>query len=212
MRNWRHVRLTWLVLLLTSCGPAVGDTAGQVQEVRVETVPTVQQVATAAPTNTASFETKKAAQADLTPMVGEGLANCPVTQPPEPPFTPPPPNAPTAPWAGEFWYGTNLLWTRVPTSGMWYGLPHNPDGQTQKVFWWRQGYIWKEDPTPALTVTGRRLDAPAPPLSASEATNAYAEDIQSAMLVGVDFPTPGCWEITGKVADAELSFVIWVAP
>jgi hypothetical protein len=32
------------------------------------------------------------------------------------------------------------------------------------------------------------------------------------MLVGVDFPTLGCWKITGKYAGAELSFVIWVAP
>ena len=31
-----------------------------------------------------------------------------------------------------------------------------------------------------------------------------------AMLVGVDFPTTGCWEITGRYADAELSFVVWV--
>lgn len=212
MRNLRRLRLAWLILLLTSCGPGLGDKAGEVQEVKVATYPTIQPSATVAPTNTASLESKKAVAPDVTPLVGEGLANCPVTQPPEPPFMPPPPNAPTAPWAGEFWYGTNLLWTRVPTSGMWYGLPHNPDGQRQKVFWWREGYIWKEDPTPALTVTGRRLDAPAPPLNASEATNAYAEDIQSAMLVGVDFPTPGCWEITGKVVDQELSFVVWVGP
>ena len=33
------------------------------------------------------------------------------------------------------------------------------------------------------------------------------------MLVGVDFPTLGCWKITGKYAyaDVELSFVVWVA-
>jgi hypothetical protein len=56
------------------------------------------------------------------------------------------------------------------------------------------------------------VDAPAPPLNAYEATNAYAEDIGSAMLVGVGFPTPGCWEVTGKLADQELSFVIWIQP
>jgi hypothetical protein len=56
------------------------------------------------------------------------------------------------------------------------------------------------------------LDAEAPPLSVSRATNAFAEDIQSAMLVGVDFPALGCWEITGRYADAQLRFVVWVAP
>jgi hypothetical protein len=63
-----------------------------------------------------------------------------------------------------------------------------------------------------LIVTGERLDASAPLLVASRATNAYADDIDSAMLVGVDLPTLGCWKITGKYADAELSFVVWVAP
>jgi len=63
-----------------------------------------------------------------------------------------------------------------------------------------------------LIVSGERLDAAAPPLLASEATNAYAADIGSAMLVGVDLPTLGCWKITGKYSDSELSFVVWVAP
>jgi hypothetical protein len=135
-----------------------------------------------------------------------------VTQPPQQPFTPSPPYSPSAPGTGNFWYGTGLLWTVVPEDGTWSGLPLNSDGYTQKVLWWREGYSWKDDPTPQLTVTGRRLDAPAPPLNVSRATNAFAEDIQSAMMVGVDFPTLGCWEIAGKVADAELSFVVWVGP
>jgi asparagine N-glycosylation enzyme membrane subunit Stt3 len=79
------------------------------------------------------------------------------------------------------------------------------------VFWWRDGYVWTEEPEPALSVTAERLDAPAPVLHGSKATNAYASDIGSAMLVGVDFPTLGCWKITGKYKEAELSFVVWVA-
>src|SRR5258708_37218363 len=146
----------------------------------------------------------------------EGISNppgnCPVTQPHQPMFAAPPPNQATAPWANEFWYGTESLWTALPRSGAWNGLPHNPEGYTQKVFWWRKGYSWTEEPKPALTVTGQRIDMPAPPLNVSTATNAFAEDIQSAMLVGVDFPTLGCWKITGRYADAELSFVVWVAP
>ena len=67
-------------------------------------------------------------------------------------------------------------------------------------------------PEPNLKVIGRRLDAAAPPLMASKATNAYAPDIKSSMLVGVGVPTPGCWEITGRIAGDELSFVVWVAP
>jgi hypothetical protein len=32
------------------------------------------------------------------------------------------------------------------------------------------------------------------------------------MLVGVDFPTPGCWKITGRYADAELSYIVQIEP
>ncbi len=139
-------------------------------------------------------------------------AICPVMVPQEPPFIAPEPYSPNAPSADWFWHGSNSLWTEIPQDGIWYGLPHNPEGYTQKVFWWREGYVWNEEPQPALTVTGERLDAAAPPLIVSRATNAYASDIGSAMLVGVDFPTLGCWKITGKYGKVELSFVVWVAP
>jgi hypothetical protein len=139
-------------------------------------------------------------------------AACPVTKAPDPPFVPPLPYSPSAPFAGEFWHGTEALWTLLPADGTWPGLPHNPDGYTQKVFWWRKGYSWTAEPEPQLTVMGRRLDAPALPLHASKATNAFAQDIQSAMLVGVDLPTLGCWEITGHYAGHDLSFVVRVVP
>ncbi len=137
--------------------------------------------------------------------------NCPVTTPPDPPFIPPAPY-PQSPPGDYFWYGGASLWTALPQNGVWADLPHNPEGYTQKVFWWREGYSWTEEPEPKLLVTGQRLDTPAPPPNVSRATNAFAADIQSAMLVGVDFPTPGCWEISGHYADADLSFVIWVEP
>ena len=61
-------------------------------------------------------------------------------------------------------------------------------------------------------MTGERLDESASPLIVDKATNAYASDIGSAMMVGVDFPTLGCWKISGNYNGNELSFVIWVAP
>ena len=138
-------------------------------------------------------------------------ANCPLTMPTDPAFVPPAPYSDLG-FEGEFWYGSNSLWTAVRQNGVWEGLPDNPNGYTQKVFWWSEGYVWNEEPEPDLIVTGERLDAPAPALIVSKATNAYAGDIGSAMLVGVDFPTLGCWKISGTYADAELSFVVWVAP
>ena len=142
----------------------------------------------------------------------EPPANCPVTVPQDPAFVPPAPYDSLG-FKGYFWFGSNSLWTSLPQDGVWAGLPHNPGGYTQKVFWWREGYVWDEEPEPNLIMTGERLDAKAPSFKGSKGTNAYASDIGSAMLVGVDFPTLGCWKITGKYNnDAELSFVVWVAP
>ena len=138
-------------------------------------------------------------------------ASCPLTRPQEPVFVPPAPYDSLG-FEGYFWFGSSSLWTSIPQDSMWLGLPKNPGGYTQKIFWWRDGYVWNEEPEPDLIVTGERLDADAPLLVASTATNAYAGDIGSAMLVGVDFPTAGCWKITGKYQDAELSFVVRVAP
>jgi hypothetical protein len=141
----------------------------------------------------------------------EAPAGCPITIPQDPPFVPPSPYD-TMGFKDEFWYGSNSLWTAVRENGIWEALPHNPEGYTQKVFWWRDGYVWNEEPEPALSITAERLDGPAPILQGSGATNAFAADIGSAMLIGVDLPSLGCWKITGKYGDAELSFVVWVAP
>jgi hypothetical protein len=89
-------------------------------------------------------------------------------------------------------------------------LPHyTPDDPTfrQKMQWWRQGYDYHTEPTPKLKVTGRRLDALAPPLI-SEVNN-VAGTLPS-MMVGMNLPSLGCWEITGHYGTDELSLVVWV--
>lgn len=138
-----------------------------------------------------------------------GPGGCPITRPPNPAFVPPVPPAPASPSVrgGAFWYGTPALWTSVQRDGNWSALPYQDGAYTQKVFWWSQGYDWQ---TP-LTVTGRRIDGSAPPLRASAATNAYAGDIGEAILVGVEIPSAGCWQITGHLKGVDLSFLVWVS-
>jgi len=138
--------------------------------------------------------------------------NCPVTLPGKVTFKAPEPHSADAPWDGFFWYGSESLWTALRTDGVWAELPPNPDGYTQKIMWWSDLYVLKDELQPALVVTGERLDAEAPPLKFYGATNAFADDIGDAILIGVDFPTLGCWMITGQYKDAELSFVVWIAP
>jgi hypothetical protein len=96
---------------------------------------------------------------------------------------PPAPKSALPP-AGEFWYGSPALWTSPPRDGAWRGLPYQNGAYTQKVFWWGRDYDWKSP----LTVTGVRTDGSAAPLRASAATNAFAEDIGSSILVGVEIP------------------------
>lgn len=196
-----HSFLSFLVLasLLAGCAPKA---AAKSEDVKALENPT----STKLPEKPTLIET-----ATSEVVSHEPPAICPITVPQNPPFVPPAPYDSMG-FEGEFWYGSSSLWTAVRQNGTWEALPHNPEGYTQKVFWWRDGYVWTEEPEPDLLVTGERLDAPAPPLKASKATNAYAGDIGSAMLVGVDLPTLGCWKITGKYGAAELSFVVWVAP
>jgi len=197
----RYLFLTTLLLasLLVGCAPKA---AVQPEKVRALGNPT----STNLPQNPSPTEP---ATPEVVPHAPP--ASCPITVPQNPPFIPPAPYDSLG-FEGEFWYGSDSLWTAVRRDGIWETLPHNPEGYTQKVFWWREGYVWTEEPEPALTLTAERLDSPAPVLQGSRATNAYAGDIGSAMLAGVDLPSLGCWKITGKYGNEELSFVVWVAP
>ncbi len=120
------------------------------------------------------------------------MANCPVT----------PPNGDTPPGeqASPGFFGNRKLWTGLWPNGDVLISPRNvqSDGSLgMKFFWWRgvRG---------ALTIEGRRLDAPAPPLR-SQIPEGYGDiGFQASGLI---FPTAGCWQVTGRVSDAALTFV-----
>jgi hypothetical protein len=64
---------------------------------------------------------------------------------------------------------------------------------------------------PALRVTGRRLDTPAPAVTSSDATNGYERLVGAFMLQGWELPAGGCWEFTGHYAGRSLRLVVWVS-
>ena len=77
-----------------------------------------------------------------------------------------------------------------------------PDGRLGMKFGWYRltnGY---------LTITGRRLDAPAPPASGLTFPGGYG--LTGFNASGVMFPTEGCWQITGRVGRVALTFVAFV--
>jgi hypothetical protein len=131
-------------------------------------------------------------------------SSCPATRAPEPPFVPPAPHPPTPPrlYGQVFWYGTDGLWTWLEADGT--------GRRSDKSLWWREGYDWQTETSPRLLVTGRRLDAAAPAVTSSDATNGFREDIGAFMLVGLDFPTGGCWEVTGHYGAERLRYVVRV--
>jgi hypothetical protein len=121
-------------------------------------------------------------------------APCPVTVPNRstPPSEQPSPNH----------HGNGKLWTGIPTGGKVYVGTETHVG-TEKFPWWRgPGVAGK------LVITGRRLDGPAPPLEA-DIPDGYGETrFQATRLT---FPSEGCWEVTGRVGDATLTFVVRAA-
>jgi len=128
---------------------------------------------------------------------------------PEPPFVPPKPDLRTPPAYYEgAWYGTRHLWTMLHDGGEVWGpwLFAAPPGLPQKTFWWSADWVPDSEPMPAITVTGRRLDAGGS-FRYGPGTNATA-DFGTAMLVGIDVPDYGCWKITARYRDATLSYVV----
>ena len=71
---------------------------------------------------------------------------------------------------------------------------------------WKVG--WRKPPGANLEVSGRRLDAEAPPLGAS-VPDGYGGTFQASGLI---FPTGGCWEVEARAGSNVLRFVVPVDP
>ena len=143
------------------------------------------------------------------PRIPAAPNTCSVTKPANQHFVPPPPY-PAKRSRGEFWFGTDRLWTALPVNGTWSGLPHyTPDDPTfrQKLFFWRQGYDPHTERS-KLTVTGRRIDSPSQPLLSDKTSDGSWKE--TLIVRGINFPTVGCWEITGHYGSDEVTFVVWV--
>ena len=140
--------------------------------------------------------------------------SCPVTKPTTARFVPPEPYRRPAAWGhSAIWYGTSRLWTSLPAEGHWRTTERFlPTSVFRgKLFWWREGFEARREPKPKLIVTAEQLDGNHGRVEIDNATNAIRANIP-AMLVLIDVPTAGCWKITGRYADAELTYVVLVGP
>jgi len=102
-------------------------------------------------------------------------------------------------------HGNGALWVGLWPEGRVVipADPAKPDGALAMKFpWWRGPGV-----RGTLTIAGRRLDAPAPPLAADIPEGYGDTGFQATALL---FPTVGCWEVTGQAGDASLTFVALV--
>lgn len=106
------------------------------------------------------------------------------------------------------WYGSETLAALIPRNGHWVGMGPDYDYR-DKFWWWREGFS-RQVPKFDLKVTATRLDAEAPVVTINDATAGWNET-WNAMLVGMEFPTAGCWEVTGTYdGNTNLTIVLLV--
>lgn len=160
------------------------------------------------------------AYASLALVILEGRANaddqkpipddCPVTLPTEPLYVPPGQKAIEP--GGVFLYGTDALFTQMISSdGRWRGIK-SATGTRNKSAWFRKDAEWREERPYQLVVTAKRIDAVGPMLTVARVTNMLVgkEQEEVAMLLMLELPERGCWEVTGNYKSDSLSFVVWV--
>jgi hypothetical protein len=103
-----------------------------------------------------------------------------------------------------------MLAVMLPVEGIWRGLGSRYRFR-EKLFWWSSGF--KPGLESNLRVSARKLDGSGARGDISPPTNAHAPDLGGwTMLVMVEFPSPGCWEITGQYLGQTLKFVVEARP
>ena len=105
----------------------------------------------------------------------------------------------------EHWYGSESLAVMVPGAQAW-GTTGPKALIAVKLFWWSAGF--KPGMESNLKVSIRDLNGNSNDAVVSKPTNANAESLGGwTMLTGIDFPSEGCWEITGEYLGQFLTFV-----
>jgi hypothetical protein len=94
-----------------------------------------------------------------------------------------------------------------PAGEVWWALPRSESGLVQKTVWWSRHFHVQDEPEPAISVSGRRLDI----AGQSFRSNGLGTNASTGMLQGIDIPTAGCWEITGNYRDVTLAYTVWVS-
>lgn len=139
--------------------------------------------------------------------------SCLVTVPSEQPFVPTMSAPATPPEAyDKQWFGTAGLWTLLDTEGETWRLQSHEGSYGQKTVWWSENFdVWSGEYEPDIAVTARSLDnADLIVTAGSPGTNGSTPADGSFMLVGINLPATGCWEVTAVYKGASLTHTVEV--
>jgi len=106
-------------------------------------------------------------------------------------------------------YMNDALWTMLRMWSDQDGIVHAPRDQRIDEKGGINGmkWAWYRFKPGTLTITGQRLDAPADPLTA-HVPEGYSDT--GFQVAGINFPSVGCWEVTGHLGEDSLTFVVLV--
>ena len=142
----------------------------------------------------------------VVPMLLALVASCSVIEDSACPVTIANGSTPPGESPSDLHHGNGELWTALWPDGTVVFSPGGPgeiraDGSLVMKFpWWRGNGIRGQ-----LEIVGRSFDTEAPPLGAIIPDGYGDTGFQATSVV---FPSEGCWEITGRAADAELSVIV----
>jgi hypothetical protein len=106
-------------------------------------------------------------------------------------------------------YGRPDLWTTIPTSGSWATNTSMTGGRFIRTFWYSDRWSMTDEPSPSISVSAGRLGG-GDSVTGSAAVNARSRELGDSMIVSLDLPSGGCWQITGTYRDQSLSYVVWI--
>jgi len=187
----RSIALPLLCVALAACSPAMSPSPAAAQPSPIGSG------ASSSPSS--SIAATRAISASASPLTIADAESCPVTKPGQAPA-----EIGDRLFGSADAFGNSDLWVGgLGADGVIAADPRfvESDGSIGWKFgWWRIV-------SGALTITGQRLDAAAPPLRASVPDGYGPAGFQAS---GVYFSTEGCWEISGFVSSSKLTFVTFV--
>ena len=104
------------------------------------------------------------------------------------------------------WFGTKDMAVILPEDGVW---PTTVPGHSisVKLFWFIDGFESGQEGEFVGSI--RRLDEGKNDAVISEPTNAGGPSLGAwTVLTGIDFPSAGCWEVSGQFRGRVLTFVV----